>query len=903
MPGIDIRELNSLKKWTGSTINYSFLEFLPSYYDPADPEYQSFQPFSQHQNGALLQGAVLQVLGLVEEITGIQFQFVQQTASNVGDITFGLLDLGAAAGGETLFPGLEEGGDVWFNTQTVSGVQSFGPGTQFFGTAIHEIGHALGLKHPALYQAEDFPPFFGGVEATEQYTMMSIDRHPEFPGSYEPDNWMLYDIAMLQFLYNQNLTTRNTDTIYNNWGYLELFSIWDGGGNDTFSAEGKEVGAYIDLRQGRFSSITDDINYGGFIHADNVSIAFGTVIENAVGSSHDDWIVGNEVNNSLVGGNGNDLIYGDGEISDAQQANVTSASYQHTVAPGSSGNDTIDGGKGDDELYGGAGNDLLIGGEGKDQTRYDYLDSGITITEDASGAAGFGPGLSVQVNGSQDNDFLVGIEEITGTDQADTVAITDFKAAVASGVKVIDLGDAPLGQNDVADFSQVPDTQNLKIDKTVLNQVVVRLEDDPESQIIVKSNKTIQLAEGGAGNDTLSGGGGGVTLAGGAGDDVLREIKANTELFTGIGNDSVTLSSNVLYHDLSPDDRVLYMDQELTGAIRRAEAETPGARNGLLIFGKNQVGELIIEDPLGGQTFIAGPQVDPTTPGAERTAGILIGELFIEFNNLLADDQPKGWFTDFHKTLLGDYLKAMTGTAYYQGVDPLVLDLDGDGLELTGLSSVSPRFDLDGDNFAEATGWVASDDGLLVRDLDGNGTIDDVSELFGSPTTSGFSELALLDSNGDGVISAADASFAQLQIWQDANQDGISQAGELSSVSALGIASISLTSQAPAQSTNAGNVIAADGSFTRTDGSSGSLSDVNFRIDNFLTSYLGDSTVSAAAAAEANVKGRGELADLAIAMTQDATLLQTVQTVMPTLTTPDLGTRLTAHAWGARAAG
>jgi len=61
-----------------------------------------------------------------------------------------------------------------------------------------------------------------------------------------------------------------------------------------------------------------------------------------------------------------------------------------------------------------------------------------------------------------------------------------------------------------------------------------------------------------------------------------------------------------------------------------------------------------------------------------------------------------------------------------------VLDLDGDGAELTGRSSISPLFDVDGDFYGERTGWVRPDDGLLVRDLDGNGTIDDITEMFGT---------------------------------------------------------------------------------------------------------------------------------------------------------------------------
>lgn len=122
------------------------------------------------------------------------------------------------------------------------------------------------------------------------------------------------------------------------------------------------------------------------------------------------------------------------------------------------------------------------------------------------------------------------------------------------------------------------------------------------------------------------------------------------------------------------------------------------------------------------------------------------------------------------------------------GLDPLVLDLDGDGIELSGLSSISPQFDIDGDLYAERTGWVKPDDGFLVRDLNGNGVIDDLTEMFGNSTTGGLAMLGQLDRNGDGKVDATDDRedtngngviygdeaviavgdrFSGLRVWQD----------------------------------------------------------------------------------------------------------------------------------------
>jgi hypothetical protein len=131
--------------------------------------------------------------------------------------------------------------------------------------------------------------------------------------------------------------------------------------------------------------------------------------------------------------------------------------------------------------------------------------------------------------------------------------------------------------------------------------------------------------------------------------------------------------------------------------------------------------------------------------------------------------------------------------------DPIVLDLDGDGIELLNITK-GVDFDLYGTGSKQAVAWVAPDDGLLVLDRNLNGTIDDGTELFGNLTddfSDGFEHLAELDraefgGNSDGVIDANDAAFAHLMVWKDANTDGISVTEELVSLSALEVTSIRL---------------------------------------------------------------------------------------------------------------
>jgi hypothetical protein len=125
-----------------------------------------------------------------------------------------------------------------------------------------------------------------------------------------------------------------------------------------------------------------------------------------------------------------------------------------------------------------------------------------------------------------------------------------------------------------------------------------------------------------------------------------------------------------------------------------------------------------------------------------------------------------GWWD-----LYGALVKTEFGQSVWKGVDPLTLDLDGDGLELSGPSALSASFDFNADGYAERTGWVRSDDGILVRDLNGNDRIDNVTEMFGG-ATSGFAQLALLDGNHDGKVDAADNGLA------DFNGDGTVDASD-----------------------------------------------------------------------------------------------------------------------------
>ena len=519
------------------------------------------------------------------------------------------------------------------------------------------------------------------------------------------------------------------------------------------------------------------------------------------------------------------------------------------------------------------------------------------INADASGTNY----LDLKFTGAESVSVLVNsVEGVLLDNKEDKVDISEYLNALETSlpdearINWIDLGQfanagGVLYGGDVVDASAYDN--GIEVDLRRHDSQTITLKDDPAAALTIRAANIIYT---GKGNDTVTGGGkhdGVLTqISTGKGDDVIKDLSPGTVVHTGSGNDKVETGDVVLYADLDGNDEIRGVDgAKLTGAVGSAYNESPWAYSGQYKMGKNKAGELIIE--LRGtdhQTFIGNAKVDPGIAAADRSAGLLVFNHDVSFTRLLDPNVPKGWFSDLFRDICGWRMKAITGEAYFSGVDPLVLDLDGDGVELSAQGYGSPRFDIDGDGFAELTGWVMPGDGFLAWDRDGNGRIDDVTELFGGPTSTGLAELALYDDNQDGVIDAVDAVFASLRVWQDRDYDGITDAGELTTLDAEGIASLSLAGRAPAVDTVAGNRIDAESTFTRTDGSTGTVADVRFRVDNYDTVYLGDTTVSAEAAALPNIKGRGTLTDLHVAMTQDPAVLAAVQATLPTLTTVDL---------------
>ena len=183
---------------------------------------------------------------------------------------------------------------------------------------------------------------------------------------------------------------------------------------------------------------------------------------------------------------------------------------------------------------------------------------------------------------------------------------------------------------------------------------------------------------------------------------------------------------------------------------------------------------------------------------------------------------------------------------------PLVLDLNGDGVRTVGIDA-GIRFDLEAAGKATQVGWISPHDGFLALDRNHDGTINSGSELFGSATQlsdgrtarNGFEALRDLDSNRDGVIDARDQMFNDLTVWQDANQDGLTQQGELHSLNSLGIESFSLAAK-DVSVLDHGNWIGLDSSYTQTDGSVHELADVWLQINREMGQTLDFSSTDSA---------------------------------------------------------
>src|SRR3989442_993159 len=182
---------------------------------------------------------------------------------------------------------------------------------------------------------------------------------------------------------------------------------------------------------------------------------------------------------------------------------------------------------------------------------------------------------------------------------------------------------------------------------------------------------------------------------------------------------------------------------------------------------------------------------------------------------------PQAPDTPYTKGLRGEAERATAQVAqtddwwratYGGGGDPVVLDLNQDGVMLQPAAKSGVDFDLKGDGSVERIAWVQPEDGLLALDRDHDGRITSGRELFSeffdpNHATTGLGALGLFDANHDGVIDTKDPVFGQLEVWRDANHDARTDPGELRKLHALGVSPLLLGGQAANEPVDGGRIM------------------------------------------------------------------------------------------------
>ncbi|MCB1547866.1 MAG: M10 family metallopeptidase C-terminal domain-containing protein, partial [Hyphomicrobiaceae bacterium] len=394
-------------KWTSGSLTFSFPD-QASFYGYTGERDNNFEALNTVQKNA-----VREIYEYYSSVANLTFTEITETSTTHADLRFAMSNSPSTAW--AYYPSTaEQGGDAWFGN---AGTTYDNPqkGNYAYHTFMHEIGHALGLKHGhdtgvygALPQDHD----------SQEYSIMTYRSYVGSPGSYYSvanghgvQSLMLDDIAALQYMYGANYNHNSGNTVYS-WststgqmfingagetapGANKIFvTVWDGGGIDTYDFANYTTALTVDLRPGEWSTVSQaqisllgyDANLGGNQYArGNIANAYlygsdlSSLIENANGGSANDTITGNQANNVLVGNGGADTLHGgDGDdtlwgdqgnlagLAGAVGGDALNGGAGADYLYGEGGNDTLMGDEDNDRLYGGTGNDTLKGGAGAD---------------------------------------------------------------------------------------------------------------------------------------------------------------------------------------------------------------------------------------------------------------------------------------------------------------------------------------------------------------------------------------------------------------------------------------------------------------------------------------------------------------------------------------------------------
>ena len=322
-------------------------------------------------------------------------------------------------------------------------------------------------------------------------------------------------------------------------------------------------------------------------------------------------------------------------------------------------------------------------------------------------------------------------------------------------------------------------------------------------------------AAGGSGNDTMAGLSGNDSLNGAAGDDLVMGGAGMDTLTGGIGSNSV--QGGLDADTYIPTVGVTHEQVADIGGVDRLDLSSISINDVYMVR--------------------AGDSLMINAPGISAE-GIGITGQWLDASRIEQFTFAEGTFA---ATYIESLAGAPSGVCYDDMGNPMfrspygmpvVLDLDGDGIELIALSDSHVRFDVDCDRAPDRVGWVSGDDGILALDRNGNGRIDDFSEIsFRADFRGAGSDLEGLyayDSDGDGFLTAADYRFDEFLVWRDLNANGHSEKKELFTLAELGIVAIDLERRnvKPLDRDADANQIVATSSFRTADGALHLVGDV-----------------------------------------------------------------------------
>jgi serralysin len=345
-------------RWSGA-LTYSFPDARGDYplsYAEVDNGFGAVSFNQQQAARYILEGASSAAGGPKMTLTA----FEQFTNASISDGGFNSADIRIAKSSSAnptayaYYPSSSQyGGDVWFGTSY--DYSNPRVGNYQYATMIHELGHALGLKHGHQLGGVSNVALTADRDSMEFSVMTYRSYVGHAGGGYTNETFgyaqtfMMYDIAALQQLYGADFTTNATDSVYS-WSsttgetYINgvsqgapgggtggssnriFLTLWDGGGTDTYDFSNYTTNLQIDLSPGGWSKVSSvqlaNLGAGNYARG-NVFNALQyegdvrSLIENAVGGAGNDVIVGNAIENKLTGGSANDTLSGGGGIDTA----------------------------------------------------------------------------------------------------------------------------------------------------------------------------------------------------------------------------------------------------------------------------------------------------------------------------------------------------------------------------------------------------------------------------------------------------------------------------------------------------------------------------------------------------------------------------------------------------------